>query len=45
MYGMFVLYAIFSEMQPLFENFFDSAKKDKKLVFAVTVWYSVDTNR
>ena len=29
-------------VNPFLKIFSDSAKKDKKLVFAVTVWYSVD---
>ena len=32
----------FQKCNPFFKIFSDSAKKDKKLVFAVTVWYSVD---
>ena len=43
MYGMFsIICIILKNATPFLKKFYRSPKRDKKLVFPLTVWYSVD---
>ena len=43
MYGMFsIICIILKNATPFLKKFCRSPKRDKKLVFPLTVWYSVD---